>query len=225
MRERTALLLLLAAAACATRPSGLPTSPDLVVVKSVRLPDRDWLPWFARFAEHAFVDYCLDGQWHRVEWSRHASAVRATHIDAAAARRDERWGRPVAVLDVFDGARATGLAHRIHTTAATFPASTDYRAWPGPNSNTFIDWLARTTGLPTQLPPAAVGKDYAGWLRMGITSTGTGLEVETALLGAQLGLREGVELHVLGLTAGVGLWPPELKLPFLPGIPGGWIAP
>jgi hypothetical protein len=35
-------------------------------------------------------------------------------------------------------------------------------------------------------------------------------------------LVEGIELHLLGLTVGVGLWPPVLKLPFLADIPGGW---
>ena len=38
-------------------------------------------------------------------------------------------------------------------------------------------------------------------------------------VGAQVGLAEGVELHLLGLTLGVDLWPPQVKLPFLPAIP------
>ena len=41
--------------------------------------------------------------------------------------------------------------------------------------------------------------------------------VETVPLGIQLGLHEGVELHVLiGLSFGVGLWPPTITLPLLP---------
>ena len=40
-----------------------------------------------------------------------------------------------------------------------------------------------------------------------------------------MGLREGLELHLLGLTLGVGLWPPALKLPLLPrlGVHPGWV--
>jgi hypothetical protein len=138
---------------------------------------------------------------------------------------DERWERPVAVHDVVAGEAAATIGDRILADAASFPDAAGYRAWPGPNSNTFVDWLARTTGLPTDLPATAVGKDYTPWLRVGVSPTGLGLELETMLVGAQLGLREGVELHLLGLTFGVGLWPPSLKLPFVPAIPGGWIAP
>ena len=32
---------------------------------------------------------------------------------------------------------------------------------------------------------------------------------------------EGVELHLLCMTIGVGIWPPQLKLPLLPGLPWG----
>jgi hypothetical protein len=41
------------------------------------------------------------------------------------------------------------------------------------------------------------------------------------LLGAAIGLEEGVELHFLGLTAAVRLFPPSLALPFLPSLPQG----
>ena len=68
----------------------------------------------------------------------------------------------------------------------------------------------------------AVGKDWPGWFVAGATTSGTGLHVDTPLAGAALGLREGVELHLLGLPAAVRRFPPSLALPFLPEIPGGW---
>ena len=226
MRERTSLVLVIAvAAACAVRPSAVADADHLVVVKSVRLPDREWLPWYTRFAEHCWVDVKLGAEWTRVEWNQHLEHVQVEPLAADDAMRDERWGRGVAVHGVEAGAFARELGLRILATAADFPAAADYRAWPGPNSNSFVDWLARTTGLPLHLPPNAVGKDYAAWLRVGASSSGSGVEAETALLGVQAGLREGLELHALGLTLGVGLWPPALKLPFLPAIPGGWLAP
>ena len=67
--------------------------------------------------------------------------------------------------------------------------------------------------MNAELYPAAVGKDYARWLHTGVTSTGTGLELETLLIGVQAGWVEGVEVHLIGLVLGVGLWPPHLKLP------------
>ena len=60
-----------------------------------------------------------------------------------------------------------------------------------------------------------------GWVSLGTTTTRTGLELETPYLGVQAGLVEGVELHLLCMTIGVGIWPPQLKLPLLPGLPWG----
>jgi hypothetical protein len=47
-----------------------------------------------------------------------------------------------------------------------------------------------------------------------LTSGGTGIQVETPIVGVKLGLKEGVELHVLALAFGVDLWPPALIVPF-----------
>lgn len=195
----------------------------MVIVKSARLPDRDWLPWFTRFAEHAWVDVKQGAAWQRVEWNSHLHAVRIEPIGAELAMLDERWQRGVAVHAVHHGADAARIGAAILQVAGSYPDVHDYRAWPGPNSNSFVVWLSRQVqGFSLQLPPNAVGKDWTPWVRVGGTTTRTGVAVDTALFGAQVGLAEGVELHVLGLTAGVGLWPPQLKLPFLPAFPAGW---
>jgi hypothetical protein len=52
--------------------------------------------------------------------------------------------------------------------------------------------------------------------RFGRSTAGTGLTLNTLLLGVETGLHEGLELHFLQLTIGVSLYPPALKLPFLP---------
>lgn len=206
------------------RPSALPAADHLVAIKSVRLPVRTWLPWYTRFAEHVFVDVHDAAGWHRVEWNSHLDRIRIDRIDAEEAADDVRWEEPVAVTDWWEGERAARYGARILAVAADYPDAEGYRAWPGPNSNTFAEWLAQETGMSVVLPNNAVGKDYTPWLRLGTSSSRTGLELETIVLGAQLGLCEGVEVHLLGLTFGVGLWPPQLKLPFLPAIPGEWFA-
>jgi len=247
LRRRTvAACTLVSLGGCAMRPSSLPAAEHLVAIKSVRLPVRSWLPWYTRFAEHAFVDVKDGAGWHRIEWNDSSriprviqttddggndvalmrlERIRIQTIDAEDALADVRWEEGVAVLDWFDGDEAARLGARILAVAADYPDAADYRAWPGPNSNSFVEWLALQTGMPVVLPCNAVGKDYTPWLRAGTSSSRTGLELETIVLGAQVGLREGVELHLLGLTVGVGLWPPQLKLPFLPAIPGGWFLP
>lgn len=231
MARRRALTLLLQLApsilaACAARPSSLGDDGPMVVVKSVRLPERDWLPWITRFAEHCWVEVADADGWHRVEWNAHVDGVQIHEISAATAHADERWERGVAVVACVRGPTAAAVAADVLRIAPDYADVDGYHAWPGPNSNTFVDWLLRSVpGLAADLPPNAVGRDHAAIVRVGPTCTGTGVEFETLLLGAQVGLREGVEVHVLGLTAGVGLWPPSLKLPFLPAIPGGWFAP
>ena len=219
---RLALLLSVLIAGCATRPTSLPQdTADQVIVKTARIPDTE--PWVSRFAQHSWIDIKGASGWRRVEILSATSGVKAAPLAASAGYADERWGRPVHVLANYSGAQAARIGTAILERAQHYPQRDDYRAWPGPNSNTFIEWLAgEVRGLRFELYPNAVGKDYGGWGRAGVTSTGTGVELETAIVGVQLGLREGLELHFIGLTLGVGFWPPRLKLPFLASVPFGY---
>lgn len=92
-----------------------------------------------------------------------------------------------------------------------------YIFYPGPNSNTFGDRVMRKCGIHASLPSTSVGKDWRGLIGAGVTSEGTGLQLETPFVGLKIGLKEGVEIHVLGLSFGVDLWPPALILPLGPG--------
>ena len=89
-----------------------------------------------------------------------------------------------------------------------------YIFYPGPNSNTFGDVVLRKCGLHASLPSTSVGKDWRGWIGGGVTSEGTGLQIETPVLGLKVGLKEGVEVHIIGLSFGIDLWPPALIVPF-----------
>lgn len=218
------LLLLLAATACALRPSAVADAEHLVLIKSVRLPDRSWLPWYTRFAEHVWIDFKRPTGWHRVEWDD-IDHIRDYALAPEDAFADERWERGVAVHDVIAGDAARRIAAEILATAQRFPCTQKYRAWPGPNSNTFVEWLALELDMPIELPATAIGKDFTTWFYAGVTTSGTGLEIETLPLGVEVGLRDGVEVHLLGLGFGVGLWPPSITLPLLPAIPGGWLPP
>jgi len=93
----------------------------------------------------------------------------------------------------------------------------DYIFYPGPNSNTFGDVVLRRCELSASLPSTSVGKDWRGLVGAGITSERTGVQVETAVLGLKVGLKEGVEVHVIGLSFGIDLWPPAIILPVGPG--------
>lgn len=93
----------------------------------------------------------------------------------------------------------------------------DYIFYPGPNSNTFGDIMLRRCKLAASLPSTSVGKDWRGLFGAGLTSERTGVQIETPLLGLKLGLKEGIELHFLGLSIGIDLWPPALIVPLGPG--------
>lgn len=92
-----------------------------------------------------------------------------------------------------------------------------YIFYPGPNSNTFGDVVLRKCKLSASLPSTSVGKDWRGVIGAGISSERTGLQIETPLVGLKIGLKEGIEVHVLGLSIGIDLWPPAIILPLGPG--------
>jgi hypothetical protein len=93
----------------------------------------------------------------------------------------------------------------------------DYWPIPGPNSNTFVDFVLRHCGVHVELPATAIGRDYRGPIGASVTSLGTGVQLETWVLGVKVGLQEGVELHLLDLPIGVHFWPPGITVPVNPG--------
>ena len=92
-----------------------------------------------------------------------------------------------------------------------------YVFYPGPNSNTFGDVVLRKCHLHASLPSTSVGKDWRGVIGAGVTSEGTGLQLETPVVGVKIGLKEGIEVHVIGLSFGIDFWPPAIILPLGPG--------
>jgi hypothetical protein len=132
---------------------------------------------------------------------------------------DGRWfGDLPEVLASADGAVAESMIPKITAAIENYKLRSygDYRAWPGPNSNTFVAAvLTSVPELQIALPPTAIGKDfpYAG-NAFGWTPSGTGLR---ATLGGYLGLTvgwvEGIEFNLLGAVFGIDVRRPALKLP------------
>ena len=122
-------------------------------------------------------------------------------------------GGDVEVHAIHRGTRAREIIACVRREGPRYPHRDRYRAWPGPNSNTFVDWLIRRCDIDVELPAASIGRDYRGLVGISTTAGGTGVQLETPIAGLKLGLREGVEVHVLGLVLGVDLWPPALVFP------------
>jgi hypothetical protein len=220
-----AAFLLLSHFACSsTRPSDLPRDQAwMVVVKSSRL-DRD-NPWYRRFAHHTWIDVKSgsDGAWSRIESGGRLFGTYIQQLDPIDPYLNDRFGgNPVRVLGLVTGPAAERMAPRIIGRVAELNDFYDdaYVAWPGPNSNTLMMSLAREfPELAFTFDGNAVGKDFGGWLDASLTASKTGVRVDSVPLGFAVGVAEGIELHLLQLTFGVGFAPPCVKLPFLPTFP------
>lgn len=126
-------------------------------------------------------------------------------------------GGDVRFHGVWKGKTAERMIECIRREGPRYPDRNRYHGWPGPNSNTFVDYMMRKCNLHANLLAPAIGKDYRGLIGASWTSGGTGFQVETAVVGFKLGLTEGVEVHILGMAIGFDLWPPALIVPVGPG--------
>lgn len=130
---------------------------------------------------------------------------------------DNYWfgARPRIVLD-RRGADVDELIERVRAAAASYPYPHAYRAWPGPNSNTFTAYIARQVPeLGLQLPSNAVGKDFLpGGGVFAAAPSGSGFQVSIyGLAGILVAADEGFEVNLLGLSLGLDAVRPALKLP------------
>ena len=145
----------------------------------------------------------------RLRWSESAIVVHSRAPDA-------RWfgAEPELYVD-RRGAGVDELIERIDKAARAYPYGTEYRAWPGPNSNTFTAWIARAVPeLELDLPATAIGKDYLGSSLVGAAPSGSGVQLSLGgVLGVAASAVDGLEFNVLGLNFGIG--PNGVKLPLV----------
>ena len=94
-----------------------------------------------------------------IGWRRETSKVSVT-----TGMPDRPWFRsPPILLHEVTGARAEALVEPIRQAVADYPWAETYTMWPGPNSNSFIAWIAlEVPDLGLRLPAKAIGQ---GWMR------------------------------------------------------------
>jgi hypothetical protein len=135
----------------------------------------------------------------RLRWSDTALVIRERQPDAP-------WfGSQAELYGEKRGEGVDEIIARIDKLARAYPYANTYTLWPGPNSNTFVAWIARQVPeLQADLPATAVGKDYLGSKFVSTAPSGTGFQFTLAgLLGIAAGPVEGFELNILGLNFGV----------------------
>jgi hypothetical protein len=156
-----------------------------------------------------------EGTWHRWElWqTRDPGLFNWGHVTRDLSSLEVGvGGGPGRIEREWHGDEARRLIKTLER-SGEYPDRDQYFAWPGPNSNTYIDWVLRESAVGFDLGPRGIGRDYRGRVGAGLTTTGTGVQAESTAIGVKVGLREGIELHLLGFTFGIGVWPPAIKTP------------
>ena len=111
--------------------------------------------WVATKAERAkhYTIYQVIGWRQR----RHQSVV-----SIAQGRPNKPWFRsPPILLHEVKGSEARELIEKIEQAVEDYPYAEEYTMWPGPNSNSFVQWIALSVPqLALELPAKAIGKDW-----------------------------------------------------------------
>lgn len=197
-------------------PTGLAPDPTTERRAVVQVYAAQTYGWRGVFAVHTWiVTKPQDGEaytrWDVVGWGG-GRVVRRNY-----AAPDAMWygQQPSLLLDRRGGA-AGELIPRIEAAVATYPFPERYRSFPGPNSNTFTAHVARSVpALGLDLPPTAIGKDFRELAdAVGRAPSGGGLQVSLlGLAGLIVAPEEGIEVNLLGLSAGIDFAEPALRLP------------
>ena len=110
--------------------------------------------------------------------------------------------------------RVDAVIENIRAAVASYPYPQEYRAWPGPNSNTFTAFIAREVPeLGLDLPSTRSEKIFCPGALFAAAPSGTGFQVSLWSGRCPLAVGDGFEVNLLGLNIGVDAAVPALKLP------------
>ena len=176
--------------------------------------------WRGAFADHTWIAVKPAGaarytRYEVIGW--YGGGGRSVISESSQRSPDAEWyGAPPRLLRDLRGPDAQAVLDRMPQAVATYPYGSEYRVWPGPNSNTFVAHVGRAVPeLRLDLPPTAIGKDFLGGAALaGLSPSGTGVQVSVlGLLGILAAWEEGVEVNLLGLSFGVDVKDAALKVP------------
>lgn len=115
-------------------------------------------------------------------------------------------GGPCVVEREWTGEEARRLTEVMEASPSRYPFPTRYRAWPGPNSNTYAAWVLEQARISHSFDPRAIGSGYM--------PTGGALRVGSPLAGIRVQAGRAAEILLLCLTFGVEVDPLALRTPF-----------
>ncbi|MFC0268912.1 DUF3750 domain-containing protein [Kushneria aurantia] len=201
-------------------PAGLAPSPAEHPGAIVQLYAARAFSWRGAFAVHSWIAFkprqAADWTAFEVQGWRMPTVRRRSGVP------DRAWfGQTPQVIAQLEGERAAQAIPAIKRAARDYPYPQTYRAWPGPNSNTFTAWVVRRVPqLDVALPALAVGKDYliddshplGRFFAPAPSASGYQLSLY-GVLGVLAARDEGLEFNLLGLVFGVDPLDLAIKLP------------
>lgn len=200
-------------------PTGLAPDPDSVQDAVVQVYAAPAVSWRGLVSVHTWIAVKPSGarRYTRYEVVGFGVANGAAAVRVDRMGPDNYWfgARPDIVID-RRGPELDAVIEKIRAAVASYPYQHAYRAWPGPNSNSFTAYVAREVPeLGLSLPSNALGKDFRP--RGGFVApapSGSGFQVSVyGVAGILIALREGFEINLLGLSLGVDFVTPAVKLP------------
>jgi hypothetical protein len=199
-------------------PTGLAPDPAVHPGAVIQVYAARTFGWRGAFAVHSWIavkreDAEAFTRYDVVFWGG------PPHVRRNFAAPDAQWfgSRPDLLVD-RRGEGVEALVDQVEAAVQSYPYDDTYRTWPGPNSNTFVAHIGRAVpGLRLDLPSNAIGKDYQPLsAAIGRAPSGTGVQASLfGLLGVLVAPEEGLEINVLGLSLGVDVADPALRLPGL----------
>jgi hypothetical protein len=200
-------------------PTGLAPDPATTPEAVIQVYAAPAVSWRGIFAVHTWIVVKPSGaeRYTRYEVVGFGVANGAPSVRVDRMGPDNYWfgARPRIVLD-RRGAEVDAMIDKVRGAVTSYPYPHEYRAWPGPNSNTFIAYIGRQVPeLGLDLPSNAIGKDFLPDGRVfAAAPSGTGFQVSLfGVAGVLIAADEGLELNLLGLNLGVDALSPALKLP------------
>lgn len=177
--------------------------------------------WRGSFAVHPWVTWKKKGESdytvaHIMGWRLRTqnSALVVSHDIP-----DRHWfGNKPNLIYEATGEKANKIIARFQELIEQYPYKDVYRAYPGPNSNTFVAYLIHNTDeIKISLPPHAIGKDWPIQSQILTSSPSkTGVQFNTyGVFGMTVGLEEGIEINLMALNFGIDFYPPAIKLPLI----------
>lgn len=147
-------------------PAGMAPDPATTPEAVLQVYGADAWGWRGWFAIHTWIAAKGAGEasytvYEVIGWraSRGLPVVRIEQDFA-----DRYWyGAAPRLLKEHKGEKAEALIKAVDQAARAYPWPNEYKAFPGPNSNTFIAWIGRQVPeLGLDLPFSAIGSGYVG---------------------------------------------------------------